>query len=143
MSTFFVLSNIKRNKKYYQRGDTIELDESSAAQLLEAGVVQDEPIVEAAAPEEESAPPAPEKAKLVIGTTEHEKSGEPSLDGRSSDAAPSEAKDVTPREPSFLDRIFGGKAGPETAAPNVPQESATATPQAQPAQTTADPGASL
>lgn len=106
---YYAKSNIRNGKNTFERGDEIEVSGVDEQQLLEAGVLSTDPIVDA---HEEVQ--TEEKAQPTLGGEAQPQSGEPSLDGAET-AASGEAKDVTP---GFIGRIFGSgetKVEPESA----------------------------
>ena len=99
MSTYYVLSGLKHNGDTYRRGDEIELTDETASGLVEAGVVQADPV-DTPAPEQKAEAPAeqtrPESADVARVGGETTTSGEPSLDRQEAASGRSEATDVTP-----------------------------------------------
>lgn len=111
--SYYAKSNIKYDNNNYQRGDEIlALRDADVAGLLEAGVIQEEPIEVVAPAQVEDTPVADPKPQLENAGHERVKSGEPSLDKDRTDGegVKKEAEDVTPGEPGFVARMFGAKS---------------------------------
>ena len=137
---YYVLSNLDHDGKRYVRGDSITLTEQSAKPLIEAGVIQADPVQAqvAQAPMQE----AKVADEATVGGSVR-KTGEPSMDGSQERSGADTATDITPKvdeqevepeasKPGLLGRMFGG-SGPEAKPAEV----------APPAPPAEDPSANL
>jgi hypothetical protein len=96
MSEFKVTGNINHNGKSFVAGDTLELEAEQAAQLIEAGVLEDPNGEKPASRKPSVRADKPKADKVSVGGAAME-TGEPSLDGRGDQNGQDNAKDVTPK----------------------------------------------
>jgi len=88
---YFVITNVKFQKRTYTRGSVINVDGVIAEQLLASGAIsQDEPTVAA------SAAPTVASKPTSAPSEPRRKSGEPSIDGPEDGGTRKEAEDITP-----------------------------------------------
>jgi hypothetical protein len=103
---YFVLSNIQHNNESLKRGDSVTLSDAEAASLIEAGVIQTEPITDQAPAQVATITDAPPSEEAKVGGAVSS-SGELGIDTSEQSGAEAEATDVTPGETGFA-RYFGG-----------------------------------
>lgn len=152
MSIFYVKTNLNYNGKAYEIGDEISVPSLEVQSLLEADVIQEDPIGEESDEEQEenTAPEATPKAEAVLGGEKREDTGEPGYDKTLEQGAKKkEASDVTPgfRLPWRKPAGTGAPAQvnvPSTAdAPEATPSSTGDTPQGNESSTAVDPGLNL
>jgi hypothetical protein len=117
---YFVSGNLRHNGRKYKRGDTIALGDGAAAPLLQAGVIQTEPLSDAP----DVTPPVAEPPTQPVVSGTPVQTGEPSIDGRQDpERRVDNAQDVTPPVDTGMRAL---SPDVRAAAPNAPQQSSEA-----------------
>ncbi|MEK7992898.1 MAG: hypothetical protein AAB403_03740 [Planctomycetota bacterium] len=114
---YFVSSNLNHDGKEFKRGDTVELSDQAASQLLAAGVVQSESIELAAPASSPDTAPVRASDDATVGGRAM-KTGEPSVDGSEATSDADTAKEVGPMAPTEPAAPEAPVKEPQTPAPS-------------------------